>query len=216
MSAQAANGRRPRRRRPGLSAGWRHNWRPSAQQYAIARFSPLMKPASSRPWRNPRSRPDARPAIAGRRGRPRRRATEQRDELTRFPLMGMHLIPSRVRNASLGYRIGADQSGGRCTAKFQSSLCRLRVKTGKSRSEQMFSGLPPETGLPQRIQRCRRPRSRHHAALAAERCDAPPRVRPGAAKKIPKRPQPRQTHPALPPQTQLIAGRFLLFASLAK
>ena len=127
MSAQAANGRRPRRRRPGLSAGWRHNWRPSAQQYSIARFSPLMKPASLRPWRNPRSRPACPSGDCGRRGRPRRRATEQRDELTRFPLMGMHLIPSRVRNASLGYRIGADQSGGRCTAKFQSSLCRLRV-----------------------------------------------------------------------------------------
>jgi hypothetical protein len=34
-----------------------------------------------------------------------------------------------------------------CTAGFRSSLGQLRVKTGKSRSEQLFSDLPPEADL---------------------------------------------------------------------
>jgi hypothetical protein len=140
LSAQAANGRRPRRRRPGLGrlAAQLASLGPAifdCQVLALDEacvFEALAK--SAQPSRMPVRRlrvekPDHRNRrlLRSRRGRPRRRATEQRDELTRCPLMGMHLIPSRVRNASLGYRIGADQSGGRCTAKFQSSLCRLRV-----------------------------------------------------------------------------------------
>src|SRR6516162_5922888 len=70
---------------------------------------------------------------------------------TLLPLMGVHLIPSWVGNASLGYRIGADQSGGRCTRNFETQL---RVNR--------YRDLPPASAHPPRAaleRTCRYPHS---------------------------------------------------------
>src|SRR5262245_33175077 len=47
--------------------------------------------------------------LRSRRERPRRRASEQRDELAAFPSMEMHPMP-QLGKRTAGYRIAADQS----------------------------------------------------------------------------------------------------------
>jgi hypothetical protein len=79
---------------------------------------------------------------------PRNRAAQQSHDVAPLQLIGLHLLPQPGNSAGIIPDCRRSSQGLLRIAGFRRGLCPIWVKTGKSRSEHMFSGSPPKADSP--------------------------------------------------------------------